>query len=146
MAALRGSTGDDEQDMEGREALVEASLADVIEAFNEALRASVKEPVVFLVDCTDEIGEAVARAWEGDDAVESALLSVADQQPEGADESAVTATLIRGFPFADARQDVPKLFPYLAGSFDQPPSDEWILVVVISYGGAATFHAPRRIH
>ena len=39
----------------------------------------VADPVAFLIDCEDEIGAQIARAWDGDDAVDAAILASAAQ-------------------------------------------------------------------
>ncbi|NIM09929.1 MAG: hypothetical protein GTO53_12530 [Planctomycetales bacterium] len=143
MATLSGSTGDEDLDMEGRASLVEQSLAQLQAAYDQALRDEVRQPVIFLIDCEDPLGSQLARQWEGDDAVDGAILANTGQAASGSDEETFTTTLVRALPFGECQREVPQLFPYLNGSFAQPPHDGF-LVVVISYGGAATFTAPFR--
>jgi hypothetical protein len=143
MATLGGSTGDDDHDMEGRQSLVEQSLPDLWDAYDQALSDGLSYPVIFLVDCEDPIGGQIARQWEGDDAVDAAILAHTEESATGTADEKVTTTLVRAFPFQDCQREVPQLFPYLSGSFAEPPPDGF-LVLVISYGGAATFIAPSR--
>ena len=143
MATLGGSTGDEDLDMEGRQSLVEQSLPDLWDAYDQALTDGLSHPVIFLIDCEDPIGGQIARQWEGDDAVDAAILANTEESSADAAGEAVTTTLIRAFPFQDCQREVPQLFPYLSGSFAQPPPDG-LLVIVISYGGAATFTASSR--
>lgn len=141
MSDLRGSTGDEEQDMLGREALIEDSLAQVFEAYDLAQRDGIKHPVVLLLDCEDEIGSQIARAWDGDDAVDAAIMANADRD-DGEDASTITTTLARWESFKRCRNEVPKVFPYLAGTFEQPPPADGFVAVVVAFGGAATFVVP----
>ena len=142
MSDLRGSTGDEEQDMLGREALIEDSLAQVFEAYDHARRDGIKDPVVLLLDCEDEIGSPIARAWDGDDAVDAAIMANADRDGGDDDDAAITTTLARAESFKRCRREVPKVFPYLAGTFEQPPPERGFVTVVVAFGGAATFIVP----
>lgn len=141
MNTLHGSTGDEQQDMTGRESLVEQCLAQLFEAYDEALAFGISDPVLFLVDCDDEIGGPISRAWEGDDAVNAATLTSTDHL-ESSDEATATTTLARAFPFRDSCVEVPKVFPYLEETFQRPPPKDGFLVLAIAYGGAATFTVP----
>jgi hypothetical protein len=140
MTELRGSTGDQQRDMDAREALVEDSLALVFEAYDRAAADGVVVPVIFLMDCEDEIGAEIARAWDGDDAVDAALLPEREQDAEEGPSSLVTV-LSRPADFEDCQRELPELFPYLAASFERPPT-AGILVVVVAFGGAGTFTVP----
>ncbi len=139
MAAKKGSTGDEGRDMTGREVLLENSLPQLFDAHDRARDDGVQDAVVFLVDCEDEIGGQIARAWEGDDAVDSAIMANSEAAAEAGES--LTTTLARPVPFDECRQEVPKFFPYLKESFETPPSDGF-LVVVVSFGGAGTFAVP----
>jgi hypothetical protein len=141
MATLGGSTGDDEQDMEGRQSLVEHCLPALFDAYDQAQTDGILDPVIFLIDCEDPIGGEIARQWEGDDGVDVAILANADDSPADSEGEGPTTTLVRAFPFADCQHDIPEVFPYLSGSFAAPPS-EGFLIVVVSFGGAATLNAP----
>lgn len=140
MDGVQGSSGNERDDMEGREALVEFCLDRLFEAYDLACREGTVCPVVFLVDCEDPLGGPIAREWEGDDSVDSAILAHADSG--GDDRATMTTVLTRAASFEDSRADIPALFPYLACSFEQFPRDDRFLVVAISFGGAATFTIP----
>lgn len=138
MVPLRGSTGDLEQDMEHRQSLLEGSLPQVFRAFDEGLEAGIEDPVVFLVDCQDEIGSPFARAWVGDQDVDEALR----EQAIGAQAPDVTVTLALAFDFEECQEEIPQYFPYLGATFDEPPPLDGFLAVVVSSGGAGTFTVP----
>ena len=154
MSNDRGSTGDARQDMDGRELLVEECLAELFATYDRGRNDGIRDPVIFLIDCEDGIGEPIARAWEGDDVVDGALLAYADHgdvnerrgvvnEDHNAETGwASTTILTRAFSFEDSRQEIPELFPYLAGSFEAPPPKDGFLVVVIAFGGAGTFTVP----
>jgi len=142
-ARLSGSTGDAHRDMDGREALADECIERVLQAHREAGKENVLEPVVFLIDCEDPIGSELARAWEGDDAVDGAILAGAEQSDDARDDSWAITTLVRAVGFAECRREVVELFPYLAASFEAPPPAGQILIVVVAYGGAGTFTAAR---
>ncbi len=133
-----GGTGDFEQDMLGREELLESSLPLVFETYDEAAKSRVAEPVVFLIDCEDPLGGQIARSWLGDDAVDSAIAMQSSE--EGAAER--TTVFARAFPFDQTRSEVARTFPYLNGSFAGAPPTDALIAVVVSYGGAATFFVP----
>jgi hypothetical protein len=141
MSDLRGSTGDEEQDMLGREALIEDSLAQVFETYDLARSDGITNAVVLLLDCEDEIGSQIARAWDGDDAVDAAIMANADGDERG-DNAALITTLARWESFKRCRRELPKVFPYLAGTFEQPPPEDGFVTVVVAFGGAATFIVP----
>jgi len=128
-----GSSGDAERDMDARQDLLESSLAQVFNAYEASLADDVDEPVVLLLDCEDDIGGPMAREWEGDQAVDEAIRQFAKKQ--------LVTTLARGFSFAECRQEIPAAFPYLAGSFDAPP-EEGFLAIVVAAGGAGSFVVP----
>jgi hypothetical protein len=102
-----------------------------------------RDPVVFLVDCEDEIGGPMARGWEGDDAVDAAIMeNAADAEERTADNERCITALARAFSLADCRREVPGVFPYLAPTFKSPPPAEGFLAVVVTAGGAASFTVP----
>jgi hypothetical protein len=143
---------EDDQAMEAKELLIESSLAQVFEEYDFARQHGIVDPVVFLVDCEDEIGSPMARAWEGDEAVDAAICDNQAAAEDEADDAAedeegervverLITTLARAFSLADCRREVPKVFPYLAATFDSlPPDGFW--AVVVTAGGAATFKVP----
>ncbi len=135
-----------------REHLVESNFKQVLDGYQAAIKGGEKNPVVFLLDCEDPIGGEIARAWEGDEAVDEAILDAQHEQPSGdaaseegsSQESTETRTtiLVRAFPFADCREEIPEVFPYLAESFQEEPAAGNFLVIVVAAEGAATFTAP----
>ena len=140
MDDVQGSTGNQEYDMEGRGQFVEDCLGRLVDAYESACREGVSNPIVFLIDCEDAVGATIARAWEGDDAVDSAILANAG---DGRDEEEKIATVLtRAFAFKESRQEVSSLFPYLTISFEQTPPEGHFMAVVVAYGGGATFFIP----
>jgi len=135
----RGDFGDQQRDMQQRETLIESSLPQVFAAYDQAIAEGVAEPVVILLDCQDPIGSKIAREWVGSDAVDDALAASWEQaEQEGAE---LFTTLAEAFPFEECRQEVSRVFSYLAGTFEQPP-EEGFVTVVVTAGGAATFVVP----
>jgi len=117
--------------MQRRQELADSRLEQIFSEHDGALDHGVVEPVVFLIDCEDEIGSEIARQWAGDEAVDRAL----------AEHRWSVTTLASAVSFAECREEVPQLFPYLADSFDHPP-EEGFLAIVIASGGAASFVVP----
>lgn len=116
---------------ETQERFLEESLDLVFAAYDEALDG---EPtVVLLLDCEDDIGGEIARGWLGAEAVEDAIAQ------QSANETALFAY---GFPMARCAEEVPRVFPYLAPVFEEPPPAEGFLAVVVAAGGAAAFTVP----
>ena len=135
-----GSTGDSEKDMDGREALVEGCLDRLFVAFDSGCEEGFLDPVVLLVDCEDAIGAPVARSWEGNDAVDAAIMENADAAEDP--EKFPTTILIRVVSFTDGQQELPKWFPYLQDAFSHGPPRDGFYVVAITFGGAGTFTVP----
>jgi len=156
-AQQRVDESEAQQAMAAREELVEGNFDQVVAGYKHARGQGERDPVVFLVDCEDTIGSEIARAWEGDEAVDEAILEARHAGPTASEDPAAdssptadaspavespTTILVRTFPFADCRQEIPGVFPYLADSFHEPPADDQFLIVVIAAAGAATFTAP----
>jgi len=141
MGGVFGGAENQDLDMEAREQLVEDCLSRLQDAHEEALQAGISDPVVFLIDCEDSVGTTIARNWEGDDAVDSAILANAECEHDGGRETIATV-LTRAVSFQESQRDVPGLFPYLAISFEQHPPKGQFLVIVVASGGSATFFAP----
>lgn len=135
-----GSTGDPEKDMDGREALVETCLSRIFSAYDLGCEEDLVDPVVFLVDCEDTVGASIARGWEGDDAVDAAIMANADSSHD--QEGIATTVLTRSVSFADSQMEVPRWFPYLQEVFSHGPTGEGFYLVVITFGGAAVFTVP----
>ncbi len=137
-----GSTGNPEHDMDGREALLESSLGSLFDAFDIALEEGVSEPVLLLIDCEDPIGAPIARKWEGNDAVDAAIMSNAIEDETSDNEEQATTVLIKTVPLFDSQQDLSQWFPYLADALARGPAVGGFYVVVISFGGAGVFTVP----
>ena len=121
-----------------RDELIEVCLHQIFAAFDEGCQQMIDTPVVFLVDCQDEIGGGLARAWKGDAAVER---FVKEQSGKGATQDSVIM-LAAAYAYADCCQEVPETFPYLAGTFEGKPPEDGFIAVVVAAGGAATYTVP----
>ena len=110
MGGVFGGAENQDLDMEAREQLVEDCLLRLQDAHEEALQAGISDPVVFLIDCEDSVGTTIARNWEGDDAVDSAILANAECEHDGGRETIATV-LTRAVSFQESQRDVPGLFP-----------------------------------
>jgi hypothetical protein len=145
MGGVFGGAENQDLDMGVREQLVEDCLSRLQDAHEEALRTDISDPVLFLIDCEDRVGATIARSWEGDDAVDSAILANAECEHGGREtekRETIATVLTRAISFEESRRLVPELFPYLAISFQQPPPKGRFLVIVVANGGSATFFAP----
>ena len=101
--------GEDETDpLEAQQWLLESSLALAFDAYDEAIQAKQRDPVVFVLDCEDAIGGEIARSWLGEELIADAI---ADRALE--DEESETTVFAHAFPFAQCRTEVPAVFPYL---------------------------------
>lgn len=135
-----GSTGDSELDMRGRETMVESCLDRIFVAYDLGIHEGIVDPVVLLVDCEDSVGGEVARGWEGDDAVDGAIMANADSDSNH--EDTPTTILIRAVSFVDSQMDIPECFPYLQETFSQDSGADEFYVVAITFGGAGAFTVP----
>ncbi len=129
---------DDEAATLAQQEMLENCLELVFDAFDEGVADKVVDPIVFLLDCEDEIGEQIASAWMGAEAVRDA---VAEQQlvDPGSD---LTTVFARAFPLAESRQEVPSVFPYLASVFDAELPTDGFLAIAVTAGGASAFTVP----
>lgn len=130
-----------EASQDAQEQLLEDSLPVVFQAYDDARQRRIKDPVVFLLDCEDEIGGQIARSWVGDEAVDDAI---AEQQSETSDPSETSRTTVFAvaFPFRQCRSEVPAVFPYLQPAFDESPPAEGFYAISVTAGGASIFTAP----
>jgi hypothetical protein len=106
------------------------------EAYDEAIRAKQRDPVVVVLDCEDAIGGEIARSWLGEEIIADAI---ADRALE--DEESETTVFVHAFPFAQCRTEVPAVFPYLKGALEQPPTDGF-LAISVTAGGASALTVP----
>ncbi|MAT68858.1 MAG: hypothetical protein CMJ58_04985 [Planctomycetaceae bacterium] len=123
--------------LEAQQALLETCLPQVFAEYDDAIRRGVKQPVVVVVDCEDGIGGQIARAWAGDDEVDAAIAEQQQDRTSG-DE---TTTLSRAVSFAEAKREIPQVFPYLEPVFAAPPRDGF-LAISVTAGGASALTVP----
>jgi len=138
--------------LEAQQLLAEASLDSIFEAYDEAVVDGFERPVIMLIDCEDELGAQISRAWLGDETVDEAIAVQAAAADESADESAddgdgdgdePTTVFVAAFTLEHCQAEVPKVFPYLSEVFENPPSpDEGVLIVSVTSGGASALTAP----
>jgi len=123
--------------LEQQQSLAESSLALLFETYDAAVKGKLDQPVVILLDCEDEIGGEIARAWLGDDAVDDAI---ANNTAENQDSDATTYA--RAEPWSVCRREVAEMFEYLAPVFEQSPPEDGFLVVSVTAGGASALTVP----
>jgi hypothetical protein len=122
--------------LESQQLLLETSLPLVFEAYDDAAKRKVKDPVVLLLDCEDAIGGEIARGWLGDEAVEDAIAHHAAGDPSS-DETTVFAV---AFSLAECQREIPSVFPYLEPALQAPLSG--FLAVSVTAGGASVLIVP----
>jgi hypothetical protein len=127
-----------EADLEAQQMLLETSLPLAFEIYDDAVKRNVKQPVVVLLDCEDEIGGEIARTWLGDEAVEDAIAHNAASDPSE-DETTVFA---HAFSLEECRREIPPVFPYLAPALDGPPDPRGFWAIAITAGGASILTVP----
>lgn len=118
--------------------LLESCLELVFDAYDEAVEDNMAEPVVFLLDCEDPMGEEIAHAWLGATNVRNAVAEQKLEEP-GND---LTTVFARAFPMAESRREVPAVFDYLAPIFASELPADGFLTIVVTAGGAAAFTVP----
>ena len=124
--------------LEEQQALAESSLPLLFEALDDATDAQVERPVVILLDCEDEIGGEIARAWLGAHEVDEAIRD--RQSTSDSDDS--TTVYARAFAWDDCRAEIPEVFPYLAEVFDGESPESTFLTISVTAGGASALHVP----
>lgn len=138
MANSDADSEDQEAMFEAQQDLLESCLPLVFETYDTAIADQLAQPVVWLIDCEDEIGKQIAESWLGAEVVSDAI---ADQQLEN-DEELVTTVFSHAFSTDDCRRDVPEMFPYLAPVFELPTPQDGFLSIVVTAGGASVFTVP----
>jgi hypothetical protein len=124
--------------LEAQQWLLETSLPLVFEAFDDAVKRRVEEPVVVLLDCEDAIGGEIARSWLGEETVEDAILHQSDDVD--ADSEATTVFAV-AFSLEECRTEVPAVFPYLEPALQGPP-DAGFYAISVTSGGASILIVP----
>ena len=119
--------------LEQQQTLAETSLDLLFATYEQAIERGMQSPVVILVDCEDEIGGQIARAWLGDDAVDDAIAN----NPESD-----TTVYARAESWNECREEVPETFEYLEPIFAQDAPTDGFLVVSITAGGASALTVP----
>lgn len=122
--------------LEAQQILLETSLPLAFDAFDDAISRNVLHPVVLLLDCEDDIGGEIARAWLGDEAVEDAILAESSER-ESDDQTTVFAV---AFSLAECQQEIPPVFPYLLPALVAPAAG--FLAISVTAGGASVLIVP----
>ena len=129
---------DDQQAIQQQQALAESCLSLLTDTWQDAVDDGLENPVVILVDCEDDYGGQMARAWLGDEVVSDAIAEVHEDGEEGA-----TTVFARSVTWQQCRDEIVDVFPYLKPAFaDSPPTDGFMAVSVTS-GGACALSVPR---
>jgi hypothetical protein len=124
--------------LDEQQALAESSLPLLFEAYDDALDSEVERPVVILLDCEDEIGGEIARAWLGADEVDEAI----SDRVASSDSEDSTTVYARAFSWDDCQAEIPEVFPYLAEVFETDSPDNTFLTISVTSGGASALHVP----
>jgi hypothetical protein len=124
--------------LEAQQWLLETSLPLVFEAYDDAVKRQVEEPVVVLLDCEDAIGGEIARGWLGEETVEDAILHQSDDVDPDSEATTVFAV---AFSLEECRAEVPAVFPYLAPALEAAP-DEGFYAISVTSGGASILIVP----
>ena len=133
---------DEEGDpLEAQQMLLESSLELAFSAYDDALKAKLRDPVVFLLDCEDAIGGEIARSWLGAETIADAIADRAAGEDAASEAETETTVFAHAFPFAKCRAEVPAVFPYLSAAFEAPPADGFLAISVTS-GGASALTVP----
>jgi hypothetical protein len=127
-----------EEALEAQQTLLETSLPLAFETYDEAVGRKVKDPVVLVLDCEDEIGGEIARSWLGDEAVDDAISYQAASDPA----SDATTVFAYAFSLEECRREVPPVFPYLAPALEAPPAPGGFWAIAVTSGGASLLTVP----
>lgn len=135
---MSDSAPDLEEALEAQQTLLETSLPLAFETYDEAISRNVKDPVVLVLDCEDEIGGEIARGWLGDEAVDDAISYQAASDPAGD----ATTVFAYAFSLEECRREVPPVFPYLAPALEAPPAPGGFWAIAVTSGGASLLTVP----
>lgn len=132
------SLNEEEKALEAQQMLVEDSLELVCSSYAESIEKGMAQPIIVLLDCEDELGSEIARSWLGHDAVEN---GIAIQKQTNDDESQTTV-FAQAVAWKECREELSEAFPYLSEVLATGPTDQGILVIGITAGGASALTAP----
>ncbi len=124
--------------LELQQELAEANLPTIFAAYEEAKSEGIKQPLILLLDCEDELGGAIARSWLGDEQVDNAI-AIENQSNE--DESLTTLFALPA-EWQDCREELKESFPYLSEFFESDYPEDGLLVLSITAGGASALGVP----
>jgi hypothetical protein len=127
-----------EEALEAQQTLLETSLPLAFETYDDAVSRKVKDPVVLVLDCEDEIGGEIARGWLGDEAVDDAISYQAASDPGGD----ATTVFAYAFSLEECHREVPPVFPYLAPALKAPPAPGSFWAIAVTSGGASLLTVP----
>ena len=127
--------------LQQQQSLLESSLPAAFSAYDTAKQQGIAAPVVFLLDCEDQIGGEIAESWLGSQAVADAI-SHRHSQAENESIPETTTVFAYGFPIDQCREEVPQVFPYLAPVFEEKLPSEGFLVIAVTAGGASALTVP----
>ena len=123
---------------QAQQELLESCLDLVFDTLDASVAEHILDPVIFVLDCEDELGREIASGWLGAEAVREA---VAEQQRQD-DSGETTTAYARAVPLAECRREVPVVFPYLAPVFAGDPPADGFLAIAVTAGGASVFTVP----
>ncbi len=127
-----------EEALEAQQTLLETSLPLAFETYDDAVSRNVKDPVVLVLDCEDEIGGEIARSWLGDEAVDDAISDQAASDLAGD----TTTVFAYAFSLEECRREVPPVFPYLAPALEAPAASGGYWAIAVTSGGASLLTVP----
>ncbi len=124
--------------LEAQQMLVEDSLELVCSSYATAIEQGMAQPLIVLLDCEDELGSEIARSWLGHDAVENGIAI----QKQANDDESQTTVFAQAVAWKECREELSEAFPYLADVLVAGPTEDGILVIGITAGGASALTAP----
>lgn len=122
-------SGNEPEYTEFRQHLLEQNETNVALALEQAVQRGEKNPVVFVIDCRDKVGYAIATGCVGEDKVASHIKNIS---PAG---TIPTMTLTIPHTAAVELLKTLKCSPVALPKFSELPPDGWFHVVVVAAGG-----------
>jgi hypothetical protein len=123
--------------LEAQQLLLENSLSAAVQAYRDGLSSGTGPVVVYVVDCEDDVGGQIVRAWLGDEQVDDAIA----ERRALCDDPEETTVFSWGFAWEEAVAETSRMFPYLAPVFAEPPA-EGFLAISVTAGGASALTVP----